>query len=51
MNPDTKSLGAYEAPALRVLGTVADLTQYCDKQLGGSDGYTFMGQSIVCRSA
>lgn len=50
MKPDTKSPGAYEAPALRVLGAVAELTQYCDKQLGGSDGWTFMGQAIVCRS-
>ena len=51
MNPDTNRPGVYQAPALRVLGTVADLTQYCDKQLGGSDGWTFMGQAIVCRSA
>jgi hypothetical protein len=42
--------GAYEAPALRVLGTVHELTQGCDKRLGGSDGFTFMGQPTVCRS-
>jgi hypothetical protein len=41
---------AYEAPALIVLGSVAALTEGCDKQLGGSDGFTFMGQAIVCRS-
>jgi hypothetical protein len=52
MTPDTDTPRAYESPALRVLGAVADLTQAgCDKQLGGSDGFTFMGQSIVCRSA
>ena len=50
MNPDTTAAVAYEAPAVRVLGTVAELTQYCDKRLGGSDGFTFMGQAIVCRS-
>jgi hypothetical protein len=50
MNPDTTTTGAYEAPAMRVLGSVAELTQGCDKQFGGSDGFTFMGQSIVCRS-
>ena len=51
MNPDTKASVAYEAPAVRVLGTVAELTQGCDKHLGGSDGFTFMGQAIVCRSS
>lgn len=42
----------YEAPALTVLGKVEDLTQQfvCDKRLGGSDGFTFMGQPIICRS-
>jgi hypothetical protein len=40
----------YEAPALRVLGTVHELTQGCDKRFNGSDGFTFMGQPIVCRS-
>jgi hypothetical protein len=50
MNPDTKLVQAYEPPAMRVLGSVAELTQGCDKQLGGSDGFTFMGQAIVCRS-
>jgi hypothetical protein len=40
----------YEPPALRVLGSVQELTQGCDKTLGDSDGYTFNGQAIVCRS-
>jgi len=51
MNPDTREPVAYEAPALRVLGSVEVLTQGCDKLLGGSDGFTFMGQSISCSSA
>ena len=50
MSPDTTPTVAYEAPVLRVLGSVAELTQGCDKRLGGSDGFTFMGQAIVCRS-
>ena len=50
MNPTTTQPVAYEAPALHVLGSVADLTQYCDKSLGCTDGFTFMGQAIVCRS-
>ena len=50
MNTDTTARIAYEAPAMRVLGSVAELTQGCDKRLGGSDGFTFMGQSISCSS-
>jgi hypothetical protein len=42
---------AYEAPALRVLGSVAELTQGCAKMYGESDGNTWMGDSIVCRSS
>ena len=30
--------GGYEPPALRVIGSVAELTLGCDKHLGGSDG-------------
>ncbi|HEX2044596.1 MAG TPA: lasso RiPP family leader peptide-containing protein [Gaiellaceae bacterium] len=50
---DDKPLGSieYESPTLTVLGTVYALTLGCDKQLSGSDGFTFMGQPIVCRSA
>jgi hypothetical protein len=51
MNPDTTLVRVYEAPVVRVLGSVAELTQQgCDKRFGGSDGFTFMGQAIVCRS-
>ena len=49
MTPE-RDTPTYEAPALRVLGTVHELTQSCDKALNGSDGFTFMGQPIVCRS-
>jgi hypothetical protein len=41
----------YEAPTLRVLGSIHELTLGCDKKLGSSDGNTFVGQAIVCSSA
>jgi hypothetical protein len=41
----------YEPPRLTVIGTVHELTQGCDKKLGDTDGFTFMGQIIVCRSS
>ena len=50
MNPVITEPVAYEAPVLRVLGSVAALTQGCDKTLGSSDGFTFQGNAIVCRS-
>jgi len=41
----------YEPPRLVELGAFHELTlQTCDKRLNGSDGFTFMGQPIVCRS-
>jgi len=40
----------YEAPALRVLGTVHELTG-CDKMFGSSDGHTFGGVAIKCASS
>jgi hypothetical protein len=48
---DPSKTQPYESPVLRVLGTVEEMTQACDKRLNGSDGFTFMGQPIVCRSA
>jgi hypothetical protein len=51
MDNAAKELLPYEAPALTVLGSVAELTQVCDKTLGGSDGFTFQGNAIVCRSS
>jgi len=40
----------YEPPTLRVLGSVAELTQLCGKQLGGSDIFIFRGNALVCTS-
>ncbi len=45
-----KSTAAYEAPELVELGALQELTLGCDKTFGSSDGFTFMGQSIVCSS-
>jgi hypothetical protein len=47
---ETTTRPGYEAPAVKTLGSLHDLTLGCDKTLGDSDGYTFMGQAIVCRS-
>jgi hypothetical protein len=41
----------YEAPTITLIGSVHELTQQgCDKKLGSSDGFTFMGSAIVCVS-
>jgi hypothetical protein len=40
----------YERPVLVELGSLHDLTLWCDKSLNGSDGFTFMGQPIHCTS-
>jgi hypothetical protein len=48
---DRKPSKPYVAPALAVLGNVADVTLGCDKHLGHSDGFTFQGAAIVCSSA
>lgn len=44
-------ISAYEAPAITVLGKVEVLTLGCDKNFGGSDGFTFLGAPINCTSA
>jgi hypothetical protein len=49
MNADDDAL--YVAPALTVLGSVAELTMACDKTYGSTDGFTFQGQGVVCRSS
>jgi hypothetical protein len=51
MDNAAQELLPYEAPSLTVLGSVAELTQGCDKTLGSSDGFTFQGNTIVCRSS
>lgn len=40
----------YEAPEITILGDLFELTLYCDKRMGSSDGFTFQGDSIVCTS-
>jgi hypothetical protein len=40
----------YEPPELVEVGTLHELTLFCDKRLGDSDGFTFMGQPIACTS-
>ena len=47
---ETKLKLVWTPPRLLVHGTVKEITLGCDKMLGGTDGFTFMGQSIVCRS-
>jgi hypothetical protein len=47
----TGATSSYQPPALQVLGSVHELTQYCDKTKGHSDGFTFQGDAIVCRSS
>ncbi|MDX6401505.1 MAG: hypothetical protein QOF27_2111 [Gaiellaceae bacterium] len=43
--------GVYEAPALVDLGAFAEITLACNKDLGGSDGFTFQNAAIHCTSA
>ncbi len=40
------SKAPYEAPAMKVLGSVHELTQQ-DKKFGPTDGYTLMGIAIA----
>ncbi len=41
----------WTAPNLTVHGTVKEITLTgCDKMWGSTDGYTFAGNAIVCRS-
>jgi hypothetical protein len=40
----------YEPPTITVIGSVHELTQGCDKHMGSSDGFTYMGNNIVCVS-
>lgn len=41
---------SYEAPAVRVIGSVAELTLTKDKKFGRSDGFTFLGIPITNNS-
>jgi hypothetical protein len=44
-------IGVYEAPVVVDLGAFAELTLNCNKDWGGSDGFTFQNQQVVCTSA
>lgn len=41
---------SWTSPRVQRYGTFQEKTQYCDKMLGGSDGFTFSGAPIVCAS-
>lgn len=45
-----KKKRTWVAPRLTVYGSVAAITQLapCDKDTGGSDGFTFQGTPIKC---
>lgn len=45
------SKAPYEAPAIKVLGSVHQLTLTIDKRFNASDGLTFMGTPIGNASA
>lgn len=44
---DTDMRQSYEAPVLKVVGSVQELTLAIDKKYGPSDGYTLMGVGIT----
>ena len=48
MNGATKR--AWVRPEVRKYGSFESATLECDKKLGETDGYTFVGQAIVCAS-
>jgi hypothetical protein len=43
---DKKTHEGYEAPIVKVVGSVYGLTQQIDKRFNASDGLTFMGIPI-----
>jgi hypothetical protein len=47
---EKKSVSKYEPPKLTELGTLHDLTLNCNKDFGGTDGFTFQQQPVVCTS-
>jgi hypothetical protein len=47
---DSDGRESYEAPALKVVGKVSELT-LVDKKFGPTDGYTLMGVSITNASS
>lgn len=51
-NVQTETKKDWTMPRLTVYGTIERITQsrYCDKNTGGSDGFTFQGTPIQCAS-
>ena len=47
---EAKKTQQWTVPSIRRYGTFEAATQMCDKHLGSADGYTFVGQAIVCGS-
>ena len=48
---NTKAKKAWTAPSVTAHGTVKEITLTgCDKMFGCSDGFTFVGNAIVCKS-
>ena len=47
---DQNSKPVWTSPRVQRYGTFQEKTQYCDKRFGGSDGFTFIGQAIMCAS-
>lgn len=45
-----KEKKVYTPPQLTVHGTVEEITLGCNKDFGGSDGFTFQQQTISCTS-
>jgi hypothetical protein len=41
---------AWIRPEVRKYGSFESATLYCDKRLGEADGFTYVGQAIVCAS-
>ena len=46
MDRHTDDSKQYEAPAVKVVGSVYGLTLQIDKKYASTDGYTFMGIAI-----
>jgi hypothetical protein len=49
-NSNVQPMKEWRLPVVTTYGTVGKITQGCDKMLGGSDGFTFMGTPIQCAS-
>ena len=50
-HPTDNAPPVYEPATLTVIGTVHELTLGCDKNFGGTDGFTFNQQPIMCNGS